>query len=371
MNILIVGEFSAFAKHLKNGFTKLGHDVCIIHDGDGFKKIKPDRDDIFTQYKDVSVFGKTIPHSLALLSFFHRWRLERNIKKRFNNEFIDLIIVINYRFLSYGFFSVGVSQKFLKKNIKRGSKLIKTACGGDPAFRMTYPELMEIWGFNQHLDENDKRFFFLLEHANCIIPTIYSYYYSMMNFSSIHHLDTSKIQHPIPLPITIDNDYEINPCVNRKIVIFHGVLRPREKGTPIIQEAMNRIEKKYPDKVTCICKGGLPYDEYVKLFKSIDILIEQTYQNGWGVNATIGAMKAKCVLAPCGKENSELMNIPNIPFVQITPDSEQIFRALEDLVLNPQKIDSLKFSSRKFVEDYCDCSIIAKRYLDTVGLGDL
>ena len=39
MNILIIGEFSAFAKHLKNGFKKLGHQVTIVHAGDSFKKI--------------------------------------------------------------------------------------------------------------------------------------------------------------------------------------------------------------------------------------------------------------------------------------------------------------------------------------------
>ena len=121
-----------------------------------------------------------------------------------------------------------------------------------------------------------------------------------------------------------------------------------------------------PDRVECVCEGGIPYDEYVKLFDRVDILVDQTYGNGWGMNALIGAMKGKCVLAPCGLENSANMGIPDIPFVQIGPDSELIYQTLRDLVLNPDKIDSIKVSSRNFVEKYCNSDIIARRYIDLV-----
>lgn len=366
MNILIIGEFSAFAKHLKNGFKQLGHNVCIVKDGDGFKKIEPDFDDILYKNENLQLFGMSIPHTNALLASLKRWIIEIKIKKRFNKENIDLIIVINYRFLSSGCFSNGISISYIDKCKKKGAKLIKTACGGDPAFRQTFPDLMKIWGFDSHKDENDERFHFLITKADCIIPTIFSYYQSMKSYCLNHNLKCN-IHLPIQLPITIDENYSIKPCVGRKIHIFHGVIRSREKGTPIIQAAMERLQSNYPDKVTCICKGGMPYDEYIRIFDDVDILVDQTYQNGYGVNAVIGAMKGKCVLAPCGKENGELMNIPNIPFVKIGPDSNEIYDVLESLILNPEKIDEIKRQSRDFIVKYCDCKIVAKKYLEALN----
>ena len=133
---------------------------------------------------------------------------------------------------------------------------------------------------------------------------------------------------------------------------------------------MEKLEKEFPDRVECICKGGMPYDEYVKLFDRMDILIDQcnTREGGWGVNATIGAMKGKCVLVSCGTKNQEHMGIPYIPFIPIKTDSNQIYEVLKDLVTHPNKIDEIKLSSRKFVEIYCECSVVAKKYLKSVGV---
>ena len=365
MNILIVGEFSAFAKHLKNGFLQLGHDVCVIQDGDGFKKITPAYGDIVYRNKNFELFGIEIPKSLSLAAFFLNRNLEAKIVKRFNGK-IDLVVIVNYRFLSLNWHTIGLRLPFIMGLLDKGAKLIVSACGGDPAFRSTYPDLMKIWGMNSKQDLNDKRFLFLLDQSNVIIPTIYSYYYSMRSFCERLGKYENKVHKPIPLPMTVDKDCQISSCANRKIVVFHGVIRPKEKGTPYIKEAMDRLLKKYPDKVQCICKGGMPYDEYVKVFEDVDILIDQTYQNGWGVNAAIGAMKGKCVLAPCGKENGDLMGIPDIPFVQIGPDSNQIYEVLEDLILNPSKIDDIKLRSRRFIENYCDSKLVAKQYVDAV-----
>ena len=97
-------------------------------------------------------------------------------------------------------------------------------------------------------------------------------------------------------------------------------------------------------------------------------MIDQTYFNGWGMNAAIGAMKGKCVLAPCGKECREDAALGEIPFVEIGPDAEQIYHSLKQLVENPQEIDKRKRASRKFVEQYCESSIVAKRFIEAIGL---
>ncbi|MDX3775805.1 hypothetical protein QE250_16965, partial [Chromatiaceae bacterium AAb-1] len=42
MKILLLGDFSALHKNLKEGLVALGHDVTIASNGDGWKKVDTD-----------------------------------------------------------------------------------------------------------------------------------------------------------------------------------------------------------------------------------------------------------------------------------------------------------------------------------------
>lgn len=368
MNILIVGEYSGFSKHLKKGFKDLGHNVSIVMTPDSFKKFESDDDDILYGYR-LSLFGKTIKGSGFILSPFKALQVRNKLKRRYKESQPDLIIVINYVFITTSFFKPGTPLSFLKKQLKRGSKIIMSSCGWDPANYYSQGDLLKNIGKdNTSKLIYDPRFSWLLDNSVSIVPTAFIYYDSLVKYDSYYKFDTSKIHKCVPLPITIDKDYTIEPCrLNKKIVIFHGIIRPNEKGTVYIQKAMNRLQIEMPDKVECICRGGIPYDEYVKLLKKIDILVDQTYGNGWGMNAIIGAMKGKCVLAPCGKENRENMELPNVPFIQIGPDSDLIYNVLKELVLSPKHIYEIKVKSREFAVNYCEASHIANQYIKIAG----
>ena len=367
MNILIIGEYSAFAKHLKAGFKKLGCKVTITMTGDSFKRLKGDKDDIFYSSKPFSLWGFHFPLSGTLSALYYNRFIKKELFKKYNNKRIDLIVVINYQFLSNNIFQLGVPISFVDKHIKNGTKLIMSICGGDPATRYTYPDKIKEWGLPLEKVRRDKRYSYLLRNANVIIPTTYSYYYAINKYVEYEQFDIEKICRAIPIPMTIEKECIINTCVGRKIVVFHGIIRPQMKGTYFIKPAMERIQAEFPDKVECICQGGMPYDEYIQLFDRVDILVDQATNNGWGVNAAIGAMKGKCVLVSCGKENSDNMGISDIPFVEIKRNEDNIYQTLKQLVLNPKEIDRLKTASRVFMEKYCDCAIIASRYLEAVG----
>ncbi len=368
MNILIIGEFSSFAKHLKAGFEALGHRVAITFNGDGWKKLKPDGLDILYGVKGYKIMGIPI-RGLGLLAVpQENRRIQRSLDRIFPNG-PDLIVCINYKFLSSNSFQAGVTIKYIKKCLARGAKLIMSECGASMAGNYFRKEWFDSHGY-PNLKTKEKRYSFLLRSSDVIIPTVYHYYEQLMAYAEYHPFDVSKVTRSIPLPITIDNNAHINRIENRKVVVFHGVIRPIEKGTPFIKEAMDRLQAEMPERVECFCLGGMPYDEYVKLFDRVDILIDQAYFNGWGMNATIGAMKGKCVMVSCGPENAENMGIPEIPFVQIGPDSEQIYQTLKALVLNPERIDAIKEKSREFAVNHCETSHIAQRYLECVGLAN-
>ena len=366
MNILIVGEFSGFAKHLKNGFKKLGHNVTIVMTPDSFKKFKGDKDDILYGY-NISLLGRPIRGTALMLNPLRAKLIRKKLSRKYKQNKPDIIIVINYNFITTSRYDSGTPLSFLKEQVQRGSKLIMVCCGGDPAYTYTYPELLRQWGHGDRIGQlHDDRYSWLLQSSHVIIPMAVSYYDAIINYSNYEKYDTTKVVHSIPPPMTVDDKVTFDSCVGRKIVIFHGIVRPREKGTPFIQEAMNRLEAERPDKVECICRGGMPYDEYIKIYKSVDILVDQTYGRGFGMQSLTGAMKGKCVLVSNSDENNKDMGFDDVPFVQIKPDSEQIYQTLKDLVLNPARIDEIKTASRRFVENHCECSVVAKRYLNSV-----
>lgn len=363
MQILIVGEFSGFAKHLKNGFERLGHSVTIVQHGDGWKNLAG-KDDIICKNKSWQFKGHHIFGSNRIRAIFTNLSVDWQLRKKCPHP--GLIIVLNLVFLRENITLAGVGKRYINEKVRRGAKLIMSECGFSPAGLYKMPDFYKNKNIKISLD--DSRYHFLLDNSTVIIPTAYSYYDCLVAFKKKYYYDISKLHNCIPLPITVDKNYSTHPCIDRKIVVFHGIIRPIEKGTPLIQVAMDRLQSDFPDKVECVCVGGLPYNEYVELFDRVDILVDQTYNNGWGMNAIIGAMKGKCVLAPCGPENSENMGIPNIPFVRILPDSDQIYEVLRELILDPQRIDSIKKASRLFVEQYCECKLIAQRYLSVVNL---
>lgn len=368
MNILIVGEFSGFAKHLKNGFKKLGHNVTIVMTPDSFKKFKGDRDDILYGY-NVSLFGKPIRGTAMMLNPLRAMLIRKKLAQKYRQNKPDVIIVINYYFITTSRYDSGTPLSFLKEQVERGSKLIMVCCGIDPAYTYSYPDLLRQWGVCDMRGKlHDDRYSWLLQNSHVIIPMAVSYYEAVINYANYEHYDTRKVLHSIPPPMTVDKEVEIDTCIGRKIVVFHGIVRPREKGTPFIQEAMNRLKEEMPDKVECICRGGMPYDEYIKLYKSVDILVDQTYGRGFGMQSLIGAMKGKCVLVSNSEENVKDMGFKSAPFIHIGPDSEQIYKTLKELILNPWRIDEIKKESRLFVEEHCECSVVAKRYLEAADL---
>lgn len=366
MNILIIGEFSGFAKHLKSGFEKLGHRVVVFLNGDGWKGFQPTGEDLFYRNKAWKVFGVTIRGTGRIDSIFENLRIQRELDRLFP-EGVDIIFCVNYSFLSANPGQCGVSLGYISRSIKRGAKLIMSECGRSMAGKYSHEVFYNRIGY-QDTPLEDRRYSFLLEHSKVIVPTVYGYYTDLITYARCHPYDTTKVAHSVPLPINIDDKMSFQSCVGRKIVVFHGIIRPAAKGTSFIQEAMMKLQKEMPDRVECICQGGIPYDDYVKLFERMDILIDQCALEGyWGMNATIGAMKGKCVLVSCGNKNQEHMNINDIPFVNIRADVDDIYNTLKELVMHPERIDRIKKEGRMFVEKYCESSVVAKKYLDLVN----
>lgn len=363
MNILIVGEFSSFAKNLKSGFNALGHNVLIVHTGDGFKAIKCDTSDIvYNPSPEVRIFGLRIPKSHLFLSIYENLR----IKKLIGSVKYDIIIIINEYFVSHLITEPGVSINFIENQKKRGAKVIFTSCGRDVPHRLFCHEMRYFkekfpLGMTPPVTKKDIHCFKkLMGSVDVVIPTGYDYLYPMKRFEEDVKYDL-RISSVIPLPIEI-TDTKINTCIGRKINILHGIIRAQQKGSKYFLEALEHIQNKYSDKVNVIIVERLPLDEYLRMFDECDILLDQNTSYCLGMNAEIGLMKGKVVLG--GNEPEEQLELGYCsPVINVIPNTDQIIGVIEELINNPEKIDAIKLESRRYAETYLNAVEIAKRYM--------
>lgn len=368
MNIIIIGEYSGFAKHLQNGFEKLGHRAIVVENGDGYKNIPPGKDSIHFQANKTIHFGKWhIPGTYLLFSKGITDALEKKLHDL--NVIFDVVVIINELFITDTWKSTGVRLSFLRDLKKQGAKIILACCGIDTSYAMFYkeerywkylfPDGLQLFDNRRLLTYNS-----ILELTDCLVPISYDYKYTIERYINSIYKKTLPIK-PCMLPIT-EEPCSINSCVGRKIVIFHGLNRP-DKGTQFIKPALDKLSHDYPDQVCTVMDGRMPYEKYIKLLDSIDILIDQTNCYGISVNAALGLIKGKVVLGGNEKEEDEMRGFSS-PVVNIIPDTEMIYKVLVDLISSPQKIDMLKKESRDFALKHLSSEHVAKQYLRFVNL---
>lgn len=372
MNILIIGEFSAFAKHLKVGFCNKGHNVIVIQDGDGFKNIPCDKNDILYKRPEfIKFFGKNIPLTNRLY-FKATNRFIRQQLKELDTQF-DLIVVICDMFVSVDNSSVGVPLNYITTQVQGGAKLVLTTCGSDIAYQQYrkynkyYEQSTEKTLKNFYREHPSKKLIerlkSLIQLSTAIVATAYDYYNTMCKFCDVNNISNYNLKY-IQLPISLTS-CQSNACTDRKVVIFHGVTRPIYKGTPYVVKALEMICQNYPDLVDVVVRGNMPYEEYCKIFNKIDILIDQTNGYGMGINANIGLMNGKVVLSNNEPEEKKLRK-NDCPVINICPDSSQIYNVVEGLILDKTNIERIKTASRQYAVNYLESTIIVQKYLDLI-----
>ena len=350
MKILLLGDFSALHKNLKDGLIAHGHDVTLVSHGDDWKKID---NDISLHSKRKGLIGKLDRKYIRPLKL---------IPKLIE---YDVIQFIGPLLFSQSF---GYNEKLISYLIKHNKKSFLLAAG-DNSIYWEHARKLRYWP-NEEARAIDgetkytwakpriKRWNYKMAHmVNGIIPITYAY--------AIGHEGFNNLCTTIPIPMNISEIQYQENIIQDKIVIFHGLNRIGFKGTKYIKAAMEKIKKRYPDKVDIVIKGNMPLKEYLELIKKTNIIIDQTFGYNYGVNAVYSLALGKVTLSGCEPECLKEFNIKSSPVINILPDVNQIVSVLEDLVLHPEKIPKIGEISRKYAEDLHDYKKIAQKYIDT------
>ena len=360
MKILLVGEYSAFAKELKKGFVTLGHESIIFSWGDGAKRIKQNSEDYSCDFvrnkgKIISILSRILMNIklfFAIIKLSKLWRA-------------DACLIINPSFVRERkmIHHLGLTINQIKSLCAKDSKICLSACGDDYVFCTGINDLRLKRYYPCYSPERAKKmkkdFVRTEKIVSTVIPTHYDYAETYRRYRELFH---TRLSPTIPLPIDV-KAFKVNNVIGEKIVIFLGRMR-EEKGYKFMDEAVNIIQKKYSNIVR-IPNQYLSIDEYLKELSRANIVLDQCTGFSYGMNSLYALAMGKCVLSNNEPEGQLEYNVVDeIPIINIKNNVDMIVKKLSILIENPQQIIELGKKARLFVEKMHDGPIIAQKYIE-------
>ena len=370
MRIVIIGEYSGFSKSLNKGLRQLGHESFVFSWGDWFKKIEPDNYTYLINDRNFSLFGKMIKGSSRIRRPISALKLYHFYKEKFRHDKADVILVLNVAFLkeSNNIFIPKFSNDMLLYMSTSLHNIYMSACGNDYIVNSFLPfckrtnEFM-IYFYLNNIEKQKEKFDNHIKYVKGIIPIAHDY---AMAYAHQKKMYGYCIYPTIPLPFDV-HSVNYQNVVYDKIVIMHGMNRPYEKGSYIIISALNRIQKDFPNKVDIRIVKNLPLKKYLKVLENANIVVDQCYGCSNGMNTIESLSMGKVVLSGNSKEYHQVYTALENPVIDIEPNSEQIYQAMRNLVLNPKLITDISKKSRLFAEAIHDCVGVAKKYIEIFG----
>ena len=376
MKILLVGEYSRLHNSLKEGLKALGHDVLLVGTGDLFKKYPVDIDienKLFN--RAFPLFIRKVIHKISgfdIAQIETAYRFKKALPKL---KGFDVVQLINEDVLSI---HPRLQIPLLKKLFNQNVSIFLLSCGDDyininhylkniERYSILTPYLKDKTLKNKYhyalkyvTKPYKKLHDFLYDHIKGVIASDMDYHIPLKNNPAYLGL--------IPNPINTKINTFTPLKVDDRIRVFHGVnnLSSIRKGSTIINEALQTIQKKYSDKVIIKTTYSLPYKEYVEALHNAHIIMDQVYGYDQGYNALESMAKGKVVFTGAEQEWLEHYHLDiDTVAINMTPDATLIAEKLEHLIVNPEKIERISKNARRFIEKEHDYITIAKKYLET------
>ena len=361
MKILLIGEYSRVHWTLAEALRSLGHNVTVASDGDGFKNYPRDID----LTRKGSGIVDTFSSLLSVLKIFSKFKG------------YDVVQLINPNFTTQ---NVRINQ-YLFKKLKKNNKKVFLGAFGDDSYWVRacmenkifkYSEFF-VDGKSTNLEYNKKLVSRWIGSRNemsniematsvdGIVACLYEYYKSYEPYFP------EKLKY-IPLPInTKEIEFKPIETVPAKINFFIGINKDRSeyKGTDVMEQALLRLHRDYPDDVIITRVESVSYDEYQKLMSRAHVVLDQLYSYSPAMNALLAMAQGKVLVGGGEPEMYNLMgDVDNRPIVNVYPSEEDVYKKLEHIVLNKRDLAALSKDSRLFVDENHNYIKVAGMYLD-------
>lgn len=358
LKIALIGEFSGVHAGLKKGLEELGHHVDIYSDGDGFKKIKSNE----ILYPRLNgFFEKIIYYIFGILKLF----------KFIANEY-DIIQIANPHVIN----SIRGSPFYYGQVIKRLSKTkaVKSlavigceantqrelsALARSPCPGCLKDYKLKVCPFSS--GSNKKIIFHAEKFADHIIP------FGGPSYAK-SYLEHHKSRGIVPFPLDMSNIPYRKNYLNGKIRVLHGINRYGFKGSNVVLSALNKVKINYPDFFEIIVPDRLPFDKYLELLSTTNVVVDQLYGDGLGMNA-LYSMSASCVVFTCfDRIKIGNLDLTQAPAIQLGESVDDIYEQITNLKLwSCDQFIKAGENSRQFVFENNSPVKVAKQIFEYWG----
>ena len=353
---------------LASGLRQAGHDVLLVNDGDHWKN-----------------FGSDV----SLSRTRGRWRmLFRLLKLLPRLRGFDVVQLINPIFLPLKAERHFWFYRYLRKYNK---KVVLGAMGDDYYYCYVNRALKPMrysdynigekehitdfaqWTYHDKVETRKKDLCRMIA-ADCdaIVAGAYEYGlpYTLTSDVDAHGRRLCEKLHNIPFPIRIPKGeslrkFERNTSALR---IFIGISKNRSefKGTDIMLAVAQQLKEECPDRIELKVVEGVPYSDYKKILSESDVLLDQVYSYGPGMNALLAMSQGLIVVSGGEPEHYELLGEKECqPIINVTPSYDDVYEKLKWLISLPvSEIEELKKNSREYVKRNHDCLKITKLYIE-------
>lgn len=362
MKILLLGEYSNVHATLAKGLRQLGHEVTVASNGDFWKNYPRDID---LARRPGKLGG------LALLAKVYRllpqWRG------------YDVVQLINPMFLELKAEQLFPIYRYLRRHNK---KMVLCAMGMDYYWVSdnTYRKPLRYSDFNigdrMRTDEpalKEQRDWLgtpketlnkmIAQDCDGIVAGLYE------NQVCYEPYFSEKLRF-IPLPILLSGNSDfrtlnLEPRFSQPVKIFIGISKGRSqyKGTDIMLRAAEDLQAKYPDKMVLQKAEGIPFAQYEKMMNGSDAILDQLYSYTPSMNPLLAMSKGIICVGGGEPENYEILGEKELrPIINVEPNYESVYHELEQLVLHPERIPTLKRQSIEYVQRHHDHLKVARQY---------
>lgn len=366
MKILLLGEYSNVHWTLSEGLRTLGHDVIVVSDGDRWKNYPRD---ISIVRKSTSFFDG-ICYFLQLIYVFSKLR-KFDVVQIINPVFIDLKaerILPFYKYLAHNNNKVYMGAFGIDKFWVKGGLDCKT---------FKYSDFNIGSGIRENSDNttminewlNGPKGILNEQIANAcdgIISGLYEY------DACYRPYFPEKLRF-IPFPINIEKyTSKVRKAENGIVKFFIGIQKKRSvyKGTDIMLKALKKLQTAYPTKCEIKIAESVPFEEYVQMLDDSHVILDQLYSYTPAMNALQAMAQGLVVVGGGEEENYKILNENELrPIINVEPNEESVYNQLEQLILNPERIEELSLQSIEYIRRHHSHTIVAQKYVDFYSKG--